>query len=454
MADGQSEEDRKRCASASPAECSQKSSRPRQSHNLVDCLESMSVDADGKDNETFIPKWAELLFRKMDQTFNAITSLQERFSALEMAVFDARRKADEAKVLAEEAAEISRGSKDLAKETRDHMVDIEQSVDDVKRQLQALEDQRRKLNLIVAGVEDGVDETKELLQGKLNSIFVNYLHLTDLAYVHCHRLGSYSQGRSRGVLVTFHNMEQRSKVWRARFSLKGSELFIREDFSITTRQARDKLYPFRQAAIASGKKAMMRGDSVIIDGQRYKAEDEDTLRSLFPLRIRQQPSSNRGTSSATPQKPHTQSSLPAARQQPPSQQQSASPRTLSAHQSQFLFGTQQHSPLQGLLSVAQQQSTPQPTSTVNVSAQNRPMRPMHPQPSPRRVTTPCKHDQASTERKLRCKDGQPVATRQSPTSQPRNTLTKMPSTSLPTDHILQQDTPATDTPSHVSLHNS
>ena len=50
----------------------------------------------------------------------------------------------------------------MAKETRDHMVDVEQSVAGVKRQLQVLEDQRRKVNLIVAGVEDEVEETSQV----------------------------------------------------------------------------------------------------------------------------------------------------------------------------------------------------------------------------------------------------------------------------------------------------
>ena len=47
----------------------------------------MPVNAEGSDDKNFIPKWAEMLSRKMDQTFNAVTSLQEKFNMLEIAVF-------------------------------------------------------------------------------------------------------------------------------------------------------------------------------------------------------------------------------------------------------------------------------------------------------------------------------------------------------------------------------
>jgi hypothetical protein len=92
-------------------------------------------------------------------------------------------------------------------------------------------------------------------------------------------LGIKSGKNSRSVIIRFSFYSDREAVWLAKSKLKGSNLFIREDFCKSTLTQRAKLVPILKSARLAEHKCAIVGDSLILDGKRYNPDDLNKLPS-------------------------------------------------------------------------------------------------------------------------------------------------------------------------------
>jgi hypothetical protein len=66
-------------------------------------------------------------------------------------------------------------------------------------------------------------------------------------------------------------------VLKARAKLKGSDVFVGEDFSKRVRDIRKKLTPHLKKAKEEGKKATIVYDYLLVDSKRYTVNESDEL---------------------------------------------------------------------------------------------------------------------------------------------------------------------------------
>lgn len=217
------------------------------------------------------PDWACAINDKVSMTYNELSQFTSRLESIE---------SEQGHILS-----LVDDSKALSKETRDHCEELEDRLTKLELQnkqlsdkVAQLEDYSRRLNLKFDGVPESKDETDDKLRQAMYSVLQNSLKLDDIANIkleRVHRLGrrtgnaNASNNRPRPVIVRFLSYTDRDMVWRKRFELKGTNIFVSEDFSNPTEETRRKLYPYLRSAKVAGAKCTLRGDRLIIEGKSY-----------------------------------------------------------------------------------------------------------------------------------------------------------------------------------------
>jgi hypothetical protein len=133
---------------------------------------------------------------------------------------------------------------------RETIHQIKTDVSNLSSQLQSLQVETQKCNLIFYGVpEEEESESDNKLLSKIENIFEKGLRLSpksSSSSISTARLGKAkahepnSNNRPRPVKVNFPNMALRQAAWKSRFCLKGSPFAVSEDLPISIRIERAK----------------------------------------------------------------------------------------------------------------------------------------------------------------------------------------------------------------------
>ena len=185
----------------------------------------------------------------------------------------------------------SKGIQDLqAQLTKQQQINnqLEAKAGKLQDKVTSLEAHSRRDNLLIDGITEGEPDD---VTSKVKHIFKTKLNLEnveDMKIVRCHRLGVRRRNakQPRTVIIKFHWFGDRTAVWQARKNLKGSNIFIKEDFPKEIEDKRRILRPVLQKALSSGKEAFLNVDTLIIDKMRYTVNDLSKLpRDLHPENI-------------------------------------------------------------------------------------------------------------------------------------------------------------------------
>ena len=159
------------------------------------------------------------------------------------------------------------------------------TITSLNRKITSFETYSRRDNLLI----DGLSESRgEDIKRKVLTFFEDTLKVNSgkqISLTRVHRIGRIQgnqwQGNTppRTVIVRFHYYPDREKVWRASWKLKDNMHFVKEDFPESVIQNRRILLPPFRAARKdpSVKKALLRGDVLIIDDKHYTVDTLSTL---------------------------------------------------------------------------------------------------------------------------------------------------------------------------------
>jgi ribA/ribD-fused uncharacterized protein len=178
--------------------------------------------------------------------------------------------------------------KELEKKVNENSL-MKQENKQLRKDLIALETYGRRENLIFDGISEKENETcsKTILL-----LCRNKLGIADacekIKITRCHRLGykKVDNRRPRPIIVRFLFYPDRQMVWEHRQKLKGSNIYMKEDFPSEIERERRDLIPFLYAARDQGKKASLVGNRLVIDSQSYTRDTLDKLpQSLSPRQV-------------------------------------------------------------------------------------------------------------------------------------------------------------------------
>uniref|UniRef100_A0A147BIZ2 Myosin light chain kinase n=1 Tax=Ixodes ricinus TaxID=34613 RepID=A0A147BIZ2_IXORI len=194
-----------------------------------------------------------------------------------------------------EAIEASTSKiKDLSRELNDtqgKLVHLEATVVKLESKIDDLENRSRRNNLVIYGVEESNAETEQHLMEKVvEGFFKSKMSVEVKSLERIHRLGRVARGKPRPIILRFGNYNERQNVLRNAKKLKGTRIFINEDFSKNVRMIRKKLWESAKENRERGEKVYLSYDKLKINGVTY-AWELDTNQRVELYSAREVPSS-------------------------------------------------------------------------------------------------------------------------------------------------------------------
>ena len=138
-----------------------------------------------------------------------------------------------------------------------------------------LEGRSKRNNSIFYGLPRHENETQEECERIVNELIVDKLELTgDFQFDRIHRL---NRKPNSPVIARCTFFRDKEKMLKAKNKLKGSNVFLGEDFSLRVRDIRKKLSPHLKKAKSEGKRATMIHDHLLIEGKKFYLGEGESL---------------------------------------------------------------------------------------------------------------------------------------------------------------------------------
>ena len=170
---------------------------------------------------------------------------------------------DSVSELKEEMHEVKRQNDELKCENarlNERMEVLDKRVDD-------LEGRSKRNNVIIHGIPRPDNETWQECEETVRDMITDKLEVgQEIRFDRVHRLNSKATSPIVARLTFFKDKE---RVLKAKQKLRGTDIFIGEDYSLRIREIRRHLVPHMKSARSQNKKVSMVYDHLIIDGIRF-----------------------------------------------------------------------------------------------------------------------------------------------------------------------------------------
>lgn len=132
-----------------------------------------------------------------------------------------------------------------------------------------LEGQTRMNNLVMDGIPETQNESSKETEDKVRRVINERLHLdsSQMVIERAHRTGNpslYSGKRPRPIVIKFLRYKDKMAVLGKAKDLKGTNIYVNEDYTEAVRQKRKELFPAMKAARERGDIAYIRYDRLIV----------------------------------------------------------------------------------------------------------------------------------------------------------------------------------------------
>ena len=210
-----------------------------------------------------ILKRIEALEDENRATSRLITSLQDRLDEAESEI-------DRVNKLAHDLQKSLEFTQNVQNEVTSRVTVCEQEQVKIDEKVEKQDLYTRRWNLLFHGVDENKDEDCEdvvddILSAKLG------LDADEIRYCSVHRLGRKSKGRKRPIIARFTCRSDRDTVWRKKWKLRSTKIFISEDPPYKTRELRRRILipAAKRARRIRGTKVTIIGDRLVVDSRIY-----------------------------------------------------------------------------------------------------------------------------------------------------------------------------------------
>lgn len=153
--------------------------------------------------------------------------------------------------------------------------ELKENAEKQEKRIELLEREVRRKNLVVKGVVDeereGETDTQEKIVSVLQKIGVGIDVNNEVEEIR--RIGRYEARRTRPILIKLVTFNKKQEVLKNATKLKGSDIWINEDYPREIQEERRKLFPKLKQAREKGYRAHIRYNKLIIDNKASESED-------------------------------------------------------------------------------------------------------------------------------------------------------------------------------------
>ena len=246
------------------------------------------------DVESFTNTMKHLICDALKPVNENIVALGAKFdnvqSALEIVTETANR-----------AISVADTAKSLAESVDHRVTKLEAALDEslskqkqLYEQTLRMESYSRRDNLRFDGVSEVNGEVcLSVLQGVLSKMNPEF---GSIPIAKVHRIGRYCNNQSKPqiIIAKFVRPVDRAMIWASRSTLKGTGVWLKEDYPAEYEKRRNTLWPYLRAARAGNPskpdqriKAYMRDDKLVINTQSYNINQLDRLSDFVQAQAHQ-----------------------------------------------------------------------------------------------------------------------------------------------------------------------
>lgn len=154
---------------------------------------------------------------------------------------------------------------------------LKTSVADQSEKIVDIEDRSRRSNLIVFGLIEKPNETEDVLRKEVvDELFCKKLNVSCSSIGRIHRLGR--QAGNRPVIMYLQDFTEKQEILKNAKKLKGTEIYIQNDYSRCTLRRRKLLWDSGKIDKANGKKPYLVHDKLRIDDETFMWDDSKNMR--------------------------------------------------------------------------------------------------------------------------------------------------------------------------------
>ena len=144
-----------------------------------------------------------------------------------------------------------------------------------------------RMNLVFTGIPESAKEDWQTSETVIRRLWSEKMNITDANSIkiqRCHRMGAYdvSAAKPRRMVVKFAFYGDRDRVLSNRALLKGTNIYVDEQFSERVRKIRSILYNNFKADKLKGSKVVLSFDKIRVDGNIY--EFDPIQQAVIPFR--------------------------------------------------------------------------------------------------------------------------------------------------------------------------
>ncbi|XP_065645248.1 uncharacterized protein LOC136075742 [Hydra vulgaris] len=141
--------------------------------------------------------------------------------------------------------------------------------DRLKESMRKLEDRNRRNNIRIEGVQENEKETWEQAEKKIKHILNEQLKISNIFIKRAHRIErriftENVKDKPRTIIVKLLNYKDKENFFKHAKMLKGTGIFINEDFSYETSKKRRELREKMKISRNVGKYAVIEYDKLIV----------------------------------------------------------------------------------------------------------------------------------------------------------------------------------------------
>lgn len=200
---------------------------------------------------------------KLDDVKKDVKALGEQYDALR----------DEVRSLRGEVEELRNQNDNLGKvnsELCEKMESLERKTDD-------LEGRSRRSNLLFYGVVRKDSETSDDCVKVVEELVADKMGVQGVEFDRAHRLNAK---RDSPIIVKCTYYRDKLSIMKAKLKLKGTNVFVGEDFTSRVREIRRKLTPHLKEARNRGQRVAMVFDHLLIEGKKFGLNESGGLKEL------------------------------------------------------------------------------------------------------------------------------------------------------------------------------
>lgn len=152
----------------------------------------------------------------------------------------------------------------------DDSICVSEIKEDLIQKLSALEDDYRRNNITISGLEENGSELLEETETKVTQLLNTKMDIHDVAIDFARRVGKRSSGKPRLIICKLSSFKDKQKIRLNSSKLKDSGIFINDDYSPRTRDLRYHLRNYsRQLRLKGVSSIKLSYNKLYADGKTF-----------------------------------------------------------------------------------------------------------------------------------------------------------------------------------------